>query len=404
MAIVAGEPPATVAIYEPYLFNIYGNTRYILDLFEHHDRQAVRLKLVAPFEHPFLDRVRALGGEVEVVAAPEALRQHGGAILRGGIVQKFRSFAAWIKNTSALHAFLARSKPNLVQCHSIRSIITIGIAARAAGIPVVLYIKGELANPLLDLLAMLLANRILFQSSRTRDAKYPLLRRIFSGKLGLLGNGIDLKRLEKWTVQDRQRIRDELKLSAEQINLVCVGQVSPLKGVHHLIAALLAANAKLPKWRLFFVGDPVLDKFQPFLAEQKARIAAAGLESQVTFLGWREDAPLITSIMDVLIHPSLTEGVPKAVLEALACGVPVIATDVGGVADIVKNEITGFLVPRDSSEAIAEALIRMLALDQSQRQQLGAAGRKLVYERYSIESHTAALADVYHQIIEARGA
>ncbi len=391
---VGNSQPLSVHIYEPYIFGIYGNTRYLLDLFSKIDRSRYQLTLVAPYEHEILDRLRGLGGTVEVVPAPPELRQYGGKILSAGPWQRLKICRVWLQNCLALVTFLQRMRPTVIQCHSVRAIATIGVAAWITRVPTFWYVKGELANRVLDTLGFVLAQHVYFQSPRCRDAKYPLLRSVYKKKIGLLPNGIDLERLGAWTERDRQQVRKELGLSSREVNLICVGVISPLKGLHHIVEAILRIRERVPPFRLFLVGDPVFEKYESFQRYLKARVLEEGLSEQIRFLGWREDAPLIVSVMDILIHASLTEGVPKVVLEALAQGVPVIATDVGGTGDMVQNGHTGILIRPGAPEELAAAIER-LCKDASLRRRLGASGRALVHEKYSLLQNIRSLEQIY---------
>ena len=388
---------ALVMIYEPYIFPVYGNTRYLLDIFARVDRTRYRLLLVAPYEHEFLDKVREIGGEVLVLPAPPQLCQYGGRILASGFIARLRIAWAWARHCIALGRLLLKIRPAVLQCHSVRAMVTIGPAARIVGVPSVWYVKGELSNPFLDGVAYLLTKKVFFQSPRTRDARYPWLRRLMKRKIGVLPNGIDFQRLDNYTEEERTRVRGELKLNAADIHLICVGQISPLKGVDVLLRAFARVRQELPPFRLFFVGDPVLAKFEPFAEEMRSFVRREGLAECVSFLGWRADAPLVTSLMDVLIHPSLTEGFPKAVLEALAQGVPVIASDVGGTADVVVTGRTGILVPARDEGSLAEALVRTCA-NAAERAEWGRNGRMLVRSQYAIENNVQGLEAIYDSL------
>jgi len=384
----------SIVIYEPYIFHVYGNQRYLLDLFSNLPARRYRLTLVAPYEHPLLDRVRALGGIVEIVRAPRELCEYGGRILRSGVWGRLVTCWAWLRNCLTLIAYLRRRRPALVQCHSLRAILMVGVAARIARVPALWYVKGELANRVLDTLGFLLARAVYFQSPRLRDARYAFLRALLRRKTGILPTGIRLDPIAGTTDDGRQRVRRDLGISSREVNLVCVGHISPLKGIQDILDALLIARDRIPPFRLFVVGDVVLEANEPFARSLKARVAAEGFSRHVDFLGWREDAVLITSVMDILVHASVTEGVPKAVLEALGQGVPVIATDVGGTADVVQRGRTGILVRPGAPAELADALVA-LCNDGALRRELGMRGRALVHEKYSIGKNVAALEEVY---------
>lgn len=387
----------SVLIYEPYIFNVYGNTRYLLSIFRYYDRSSFRLVLCSPYEHPFLDLIRQTDGECVVASPPAELVRYGGAITSDGLVGRLRTAWSILRFSFYLRSVLLRLGIRVVQCHSIRSLLTIGLAARSARLPVLWYVKGDLANGLLDRLGFVIASRVAFQSTLTRDRKYPLLRRLFGRKIRIIRNGIDFSELESYTAGQKDSVRAELGLRSDRTNIIALGQVSPLKGSDLLVSAVGELAKTDKNFHLYFVGDPVLEKFADFYEGLKGRVRAEGLESYVSFLGWRPDATLILSMMDLLVHASLSEGVPKAVIEAMALGVPVVATSVGGTAELVQDGVTGRLIPPANVVAL-RAAIRLSLVDKDALQRMAKAARARVHQEYSVVDNVRSLQRVYDEL------
>ncbi|MFP5258146.1 MAG: glycosyltransferase family 4 protein [Acidobacteriota bacterium] len=164
------------------------------------------------------------------------------------------------------------------------------------------------------------------------------------------------------------------------VRLLFVGRVVHQKGLDVLLAALAELPSGL-KWSLDIVGDGPL---RPALAEQAARLGLAG---RVRFAGWatREAMPDILRAADLFVFASRDEGMPNAVLEAMASGLPVAATRISGNEELVLDGETGLLVPPDDVAALAGALGRLLG-DRDLRRRLGAAGRERVVREYSWRS------------------
>ncbi len=385
-----------VLIYEPYIFNVYGNTRYLLSIFKYYDRRRYRIILCSPYEHPFLDQIRALGGECRIVPPPEELVRYGGAITSGGLFDRIKTLRAIIQNGRALMKLMSDERADVIQCHSIRSLVTIGWFARLLGKPCFWYVKGDLANGLLDRLGFLLASRIYFQSPLTRDRKYPLLRKFFKRKIDIIPNGIDLAETDSITAASQESLSRELGIEKGVLNIGVIGQISPLKGSDRIVEALIELRKSGMRFRCYFVGDHVLKGYDEFYASLHAR-AVRELPQQVVFLGWRADATAILSLMDILVHASLSEGVPKAVLEAMALGVPVIATNVGGTAELIVDGHNGALIAPGSSETILRAL-QDLATDKAKRDLYAGRSREIAHEKYSVTDNVKRLEHVYDQL------
>jgi glycosyltransferase involved in cell wall biosynthesis len=120
------------------------------------------------------------------------------------------------------------------------------------------------------------------------------------------------------------------------------------------------------------------------------------------FLGVRADVPEILTAMDVFVLPSLTEGISNAILEAMACGLPVIATDVGGNPEIVIHEHTGMLVPLSKPEALSHAL-KVLLGDVNIRVKYGDNARKMIEEKFSLQRMVREYEEVYEMLIKKKG-
>lgn len=155
-----------------------------------------------------------------------------------------------------------------------------------------------------------------------------------------------------------------------------VGRLVPVKALHTLIAAFAMAAKEQPNLRLLIIGDGELR------ASLERLCAESGVASWVRFAGWSLDLPTAYSAMDVAVLSSINEGTPVALIEAMAAGIPVVATDVGGVPDVVERDRTGLLVTAGDPGRMAAAMLR-LARDGSLRDELGARGRERVRERFT---------------------
>lgn len=183
-----------VAIFEPYVFDgkLTGNTRYIASIFKYLDPERFEPILIAPVENTFLDVIDKLGGRQMVVLAPGPLRQYAGAILTQGLLGKIATAASILWYSFRVGACFLRERVDIVQCHSVRAVNIAGLAAKLTGRRLIWYVKGELDNPLLDRIAFLLADRILFQGETIMRRRHPALVKKYRHKIEIVANGIEL--------------------------------------------------------------------------------------------------------------------------------------------------------------------------------------------------------------------
>jgi glycosyltransferase involved in cell wall biosynthesis len=156
------------------------------------------------------------------------------------------------------------------------------------------------------------------------------------------------------------------------------------------------AGPELGNARVLVVGDG------PEREALAARAAAAGIAERVTFVGSTRDVIGLYAAMDVLVLPSLQEGSPNVVLEAMACGLPVVASAVGGVPEIIDEERTGYLVAPGDANALARKLA-LLAHDRARRVQLGRASRRRIEDHFDIRQTVEHHAALYRRLLSAAG-
>ena len=186
----------------------------------------------------------------------------------------------------------------------------------------------------------------------------------------------------------RARLLAAFELPDDALIVAVVAQLIERKGHARLLAQLPALVRAHPTVRLVCFGRGPLER------RLRAQVALAGIEPHVQFAGFRDDLPELLPGVDVLAHPASREGLGVALLEALSCGVPVVAYAVGGVVDVFADGVQGRLVAAGDGSRFREALEQLLA-DGAARRRLGAAGRAHVERTFSIASMIAAHLKVY---------
>lgn len=213
-------------------------------------------------------------------------------------------------------------------------------------------------------------------------------------RVHLIRNGVDLGRLG--SEASARSARAALGLAEASPLLVHVGRLVPVKGQRDLLQAVALLRPHWPALRLLLVGDG------PLRAAVEKEAAALGISDVVYFAGNRSDAPLLARAGDLFVLPSLSEGLPVSLLEAMACARPVVATAVGGIPDVVEDGVTGLLVPPRNPQALARTIAR-LAGSPGWAATLGAAARRRVLSRHSWEAMVAQHAALYDLALARTG-
>ncbi|HCG76369.1 MAG: hypothetical protein CO162_02405 [bacterium (Candidatus Ratteibacteria) CG_4_9_14_3_um_filter_41_21] len=288
-------------------------------------------------------------------------------------------------NILKLILLLKKERFNIVHMHGYFA-TTIGrIAARISGIPILVthlhttHYNLKLRNIIVDKILNLFTQKIICVSEAVKKS-FIDTEDGAKGKFIVIYNGIDKKKYTLHQLDDRREI------------ITTVSSLYPHKGHTHLLKAMKEVLTSFPRVRFWIVGEGPL--------KEKLKKEAINLEisSQVSFLGKRKDIPEILSQSVLFVLPSLREGLPLTILEAIAVGLPVIATEVGGIPEAVIDKETGFLVPPENAEALAEAIINLLK-NPKMMEEMGQKGRKIFEEKFTTQIMIGKLENLYQKLI-----
>lgn len=212
-------------------------------------------------------------------------------------------------------------------------------------------------------------------------------------KISVIYNGVDFDKFRDGC--DASGCRKNLGIAPQQKIVAYVGWLRPEKGVDYFIEA---ANKILEVYsgvHFLIIGDGILRKaFQ----EQSKSLE---IENSISFLGDRTDVPQLLSLVDLCVLPSLTEGFSNVLIEAMACGKPVVATNVGGNPEAVIEGETGFLVAPGDSQDLADKILFVLK-DEGLKERLGSNGRKIARDKFDIKNIVVQYADVYESMLKGK--
>jgi glycosyltransferase involved in cell wall biosynthesis len=299
---------------------------------------------------------------------------------------------------AALREIVDRRAPDIVQTHMVKSHFLFKLAGLGKKYPWIAYHHGYTTTNLkmqfynqLNRWTLPSANVVI---TVCEDFAKQLSRAgVRKSRIVVNHNSVDAPR--NVTSEERQTLRDKLGIAADERILVAVGRLSKEKGHAELlesIAILREANASL-KFKLLIVGEG------PEQAGLQSTVEARALTSNVIFVGQVDDIAPFYAITDVLALPSHSEGSPNVLLEGMAAGLPVVATRVGGVPEIVVPEESALVVPARDPQQFAAALHRVLTQPEFART-LSANAMARVAD-FSSEAYALSLIRVYHRLMPA---
>jgi glycosyltransferase involved in cell wall biosynthesis len=357
-------------------------------------REEVNVRLACPDRGPLAAAARRLGVPVDGIPGTDgSLKLHP---RETPLAVARMSLAAVL---TARHA--RRMGADVIHANSIRAGLLTVPAARIAGVPAVVHVRDRLPRSTVadaSLRWIAAGARIVAANSRyTADGLRAVSGR---GRLRVIYNPVDLARFDR-SQGDRGEARARLGLRGDAFVVGVIGQITPWKGQREAVQVLARLRRTHQQAELLIVGEP---KFvsaatrydnRAYYAELERTIVAERLGDRVHLLGERADVPAIMGSLDALLVPSWEEPFGRVVIEAMALGLPVVATSVGGPAEIISDDRDGILLAPRDPERWAGAVARLADSD-SLRARLGEAATRRA-EDFALPRHVRAMREIYQE-------
>ncbi len=330
----------------------------------------------------------------------------------GPLLEKFKETGAKVVIIDRKHRFdfsvipriiklIKKEKIHIVQTTLFYADFLGTITAKLAGVPVSVswetishyhsFYKPKYRG-LAYRIAMALADKIIAVSDDVKKSILEL-RKIRPAKIETIPYGVDMRRFRKELQTEK---RAELGLKKDDLIIGVVARLDYIKGHIYLIDALPKIKNSYKNVKCVIVGD---GESRQKLEERCEKLK---LVSDVKFLGFRSDVADILQIFDVFVLPSLSEGLPNVILEAMACSVPVVATAVGGIPEVITDNWNGKLVPPKDSEAIARAISEVFSQN-GERKKFTQNAWNLVKEKYSLQRQMKQFDSLYSELLIKKG-
>jgi glycosyltransferase involved in cell wall biosynthesis len=372
----------------------------LLNLVKYLDRRRYEPVVLVGADGPLVSRLQEAGVETHVLAVDPRIGRTRKDSLGGGTILRLGNVVRGLAFARKLSRFIRAGGFNVVHTNSLKSDVLGGIAARLAGVPVVWHVRDRIHRDYLPgpvavvfrTLCRWIPQRVIANSAATLQTIDPTEKR--SG-ICVVHDGTELPPTNGEaipTIPPQQAHRPLIGL---------VGRISPWKGQDVFLRAAAAVRRAFPLARFQIIGAALFDEAD---YERSVRSLASELKLDdcVEFTGFRSDVPALIANLDVLVHAS-TSGEPfgQVVIEAMAAGKPVVATNGGGIPEIVLDGQTGLLVPMRDATAMADAICHLLA-DPASAAAMGTRGRQRVAECFTIQRTAAGVQAVFDELLGVR--
>jgi glycosyltransferase involved in cell wall biosynthesis len=352
--------------------HLYGGAQQVRYLLAGLADQGIDNVLICPRGSAIADAVGGMNGATEVIEIP----------MRGDLD---------IALPGRLRSLIETRQPDLVHVHSRRGADKFGgWNARWAGVPAVLTRRVESAEFRTLALLKYQPYAAIIAISRAIERELKDNMGLSERRVHYVASGVDTERFRP--AEKRGRLRARFGIPEQAITIGVVAQIIERKGharLFGLLPPLIEAN---PDLHVICFGQGPLEE------ALSAQVDELGISANVHLVGFRGDLPQLMPELDMLAHPAEREGLGVAVLEAMSCGVAVVASEAGGLTDLVENDQTGLAVAADDEAGWSEALTR-LSRDPDLRARLGTAGRQQIEAKFSSTQMTAGNLEVYHHVM-----
>lgn len=353
----------------------------MLDLFARLDRAAVTPRLVTSAGGPLVERAEALGVPVTTFE----LEAHALELSREAWAQRPLSVLwharGYMHEVLRLAALVRREHIDWIHTNTLKAHVIGSLVARLAGVPIVWHMRdlpstrGDARN-LLKGLARLVSPHVIAISQAVAEDLPAAMR----AQTRVVYNGIDLDAFRARTAESAGPVGPD---GAGPL-LGAVSHLIPWKGHEVFLRAIAELAPRHPDWRFAIVGDPIF-QFRDERHRLEALAAELGIAERVAFAGHREDVPAVLSQLSLFVLPSLYEPFGRVLIEAMAAGLPIVASRAGGVPEIVVDGETGLLVTPGDAEALAVAIETVMG-DAALAARLAKSGLERVENCFSLDA------------------
>lgn len=301
---------------------------------------------------------------------------------------------------------IRKHKPQIVHTHTSKAGLLGRLAAKLCRVPIILHTPhghvffgyfGPIQSRLfifLEKWASLITDKIVTLTDREKR-DHIMLKVAKEDKFSVIFSGVDLRKFKEISLPRKQELKQKLGIPERSFIVGTVGRLVPVKGHEYFIEAAQYILLEHPDTYFIIVGDG------PLKEDLEMKAQNFGIGNNILFLGWREDIDVILSLFDIFVLSSLNEGMGRVLVEAMALGKPIVASDVGGIPDLVIHNKNGLLVRPKKSKELADS-IQILMENEKKREELGNEG-KIIASKYSSDNMVTQIICLYHELLRTKG-
>lgn len=367
-----------------------GGAEWVLhDLVTHLDQTRFTPLVVLPTDGPLVERLRTAGVDVRLVNAFAPLLRLGRHSRPLDYARALPALVQAVRGLLQVKRLIEDEGIAIVHAHGLKMHFLAGVLSFCLPAKIIWHLHDFVSQRKFYRLFLLLADvcpSVMIVNSAAVAADLGTARNAV-----IVHNGVDL---DTFSPSHADHPKDEL------LRVGIIGVLTPWKGHEVFLEAARSVSQRASHVKFWVVGDEIYDTdgHRGYRRQLEQWVQANGLQEQVRFTGFRPDVAQVINSLDVVVHASVEpEPFGRVLIEAMACGKPVIAANAGGVPEIVEHGVTGLLVPPGDAGQLAEMMLRLVN-DDSERRRLGTAGHQRVEQRFSLTQQVRRMETIYESL------
>lgn len=360
-----------------FLFNtgdvIGGGELSFFDLLANLDKERYEPFIVCPYSGTLVQKLEKNQYSVKIIEMPSIRKLNVFKIISG-----IKHLSKWIQ----------QNQIKLIHANGSRCALYAVLAAKIAKVPIIWHVRILDKDPWLDPILSKLSNLIIVNSNAVKK-RFAKSKKAFS-KTVVIYNGIDFKKLYSSSLSID--LRKDLSISSHDPVIGMIGRTDLYKDHETLLYSVKEVIKSIPKTKLLLIGDG--EKY----SQIKKLSEELNISKSVYFLGVRDNIVDFYKALDVFVLSSKSEGFGRVLVEAMAIKRPVIGTNIGGIPEIIENNVSGILVPKNEPNELAQAILNLIQNPKFAKR-LAYQAEKQVHERFCIDTHVKNVQQIYDSII-----
>lgn len=371
--------------------SFYGAQKSMVTIIRVLDKKLYDVKVLTTNHGKLKDELHKLDIDVDVIKLGEKANVFGKQVLNYSILNKFIVAIQILAYNLKLISYIRKNYIDIIYANDLRALIYTCIATKLMRKKLILYIREEISYNPLTRIGLFFSNKVItIAKGVLKDIPKNLISK-YDYKLINIYTGFNF---EKVNLESKKALKKILNINENKVVIGYVGSINTRKGLDILIKGLSEIKNKYSNITLLVAGDVTNGHEEYWRGLQKQIVKD---ELNLMYLGYCEDMNTVYSIIDILILPSRSEGLPRTVIEGMGYQLPVIATDVGGTREIIANDDLGILIPKNSVKDLVLSLERLINAPKT-RKEMGFHAKRYVEKKFSEEGFTRRINDLFSKI------